>query len=249
MRHPQTRPGGFPLPGKCHPAPFLAAWGRANPDGRPPAPDMDDGAPRALPFSSRDGPRKRLCGYALARACTQRSMAAEKSSRASERVKNESHPCILQHVQTSNTRNMARMTILPGMDRFNRILTCRDTFLVEIAREALGLAQFDPSPLQSFLDDMDLVAKTARKGRLTYGFGVTPPPMSPVVKPACHFLASQCGFRAQPTCASGRHSVRPAGFRRLCCFVLRCGSRVPFPSFGPVLCRFPWRAGTSLLSP
>ena len=58
------------------------------------------------------------------------------------------------------------MTILPGMDRFNRILTCRDTFLVEIAREALGLAQFDPSLLQSFQDDMDLAAKTARKGRL-----------------------------------------------------------------------------------
>jgi hypothetical protein len=58
------------------------------------------------------------------------------------------------------------MILLPGMDRFNRVLACRDTFLVEIVREALGLARFDPSLVAAFAEDMDLAAKTAKKGRL-----------------------------------------------------------------------------------
>jgi len=58
------------------------------------------------------------------------------------------------------------MILLWGMDRFNRVLACRDTFLVEIVREALGLARFHPSLMKAFREDMDLAAKTARKGRL-----------------------------------------------------------------------------------
>ncbi|NCA83710.1 MAG: IS4/IS5 family transposase [Opitutae bacterium] len=61
---------------------------------------------------------------------------------------------------------MARMTLLRGMDRFNRVLACRDTFLTEIVREALGLARFDPSVVVAFREDMDLAAKTAKKWRL-----------------------------------------------------------------------------------
>ncbi|MDX9981686.1 MAG: hypothetical protein RBU25_16825 [Lentisphaeria bacterium] len=52
------------------------------------------------------------------------------------------------------------------MDRFNRVLACCDTFLVEIVREALSLARFDPLLVKAFRDDMDLAAKTAKKGRL-----------------------------------------------------------------------------------
>jgi hypothetical protein len=52
------------------------------------------------------------------------------------------------------------------MDRFNRVLACCDTFVTEIVREALGLARSAPSLVDAFREDMDLAAKTAKKGRL-----------------------------------------------------------------------------------
>jgi hypothetical protein len=72
----------------------------------------------------------------------------------------------LQELKANNKRNMARMKLLRGMDRFNRVLACRDTFLTEIVREALGLARFDPSLVEAFGKDIDVAAKTAKKGRL-----------------------------------------------------------------------------------
>jgi hypothetical protein len=73
---------------------------------------------------------------------------------------------MLQELKTSNKKDMARMILLREMDRFNRVLACRDTFLTEIVREALGLARFAPSLVKAFREDMDLAAKTAKKGRL-----------------------------------------------------------------------------------
>jgi IS5 family transposase len=73
---------------------------------------------------------------------------------------------MLQDLETSSKKDMARMILLRGMDRFNRVLACRDTFLTEIVREALGLARFEPSLVKAFGEDMDLAAKTAKKGRL-----------------------------------------------------------------------------------
>jgi hypothetical protein len=73
---------------------------------------------------------------------------------------------MLQELETSNKKDMARMILLRGTDRFNRVLACRDTFLTDIVREALGLARFDPSLVKAFREDMDLAAKTAKKGRL-----------------------------------------------------------------------------------
>ena len=55
------------------------------------------------------------------------------------------------------------MILLRGMNRFNRVLACRDTFLTGIVREALGLARFDPSLVEGFGKDMDLAAKTANE--------------------------------------------------------------------------------------
>jgi len=72
----------------------------------------------------------------------------------------------LQDLETSNEKEVARMILLRGMDRFNRVLACRDTFLTGIVREALGLVRFDPSLVEAFGKDMDLAAKTAKKGRL-----------------------------------------------------------------------------------
>ncbi|MBT3375908.1 MAG: hypothetical protein HN742_40655 [Lentisphaerae bacterium] len=61
---------------------------------------------------------------------------------------------------------MAQLTVLPGMDRFNRVLGCRETFLAQIIREALSLACLAPSILTAFQADIDDAAKEAKKGRL-----------------------------------------------------------------------------------
>ena len=61
---------------------------------------------------------------------------------------------------------MAQQTLLSGMDTFNRVLGCRDTFLTEIVREALSLARFDGAVLKGLAADIDRAAKESKKVRL-----------------------------------------------------------------------------------
>lgn len=61
---------------------------------------------------------------------------------------------------------MTRQTILPGMDRFNRVLGCRDTFLSEIVREALGLGRFEPKVSECLQRDIERACQESKKGRL-----------------------------------------------------------------------------------
>jgi len=61
---------------------------------------------------------------------------------------------------------MAQRTLLPGMDRFNRVLGCRDTFLSEIVREALCLGRFEPTVLACLHGDIERAARESKKGRL-----------------------------------------------------------------------------------
>ena len=62
---------------------------------------------------------------------------------------------------------MAQQTLLPGMDRFNRVLGCRETFLTQIVREALILARFDDGAVRKSLTaDIDLAAQEAKKLRV-----------------------------------------------------------------------------------
>jgi hypothetical protein len=53
------------------------------------------------------------------------------------------------------------------MDRFNRILCCRETFLTQIVRDALALLRFDDGAVRKSLTaDIDLAAKKAKKLRM-----------------------------------------------------------------------------------
>ena len=61
---------------------------------------------------------------------------------------------------------MAQQTLLSGMDSFNRVLGCGETFLTEIVHEALSLARFDAAVLDSFSSDIDRAAKGSKKVRL-----------------------------------------------------------------------------------
>ncbi len=61
---------------------------------------------------------------------------------------------------------MTHQTLLPGMDCFNRVLRCRETFLTQIIREALSLSRFDPCVTASLEADIDRAAKEAKKTRL-----------------------------------------------------------------------------------
>lgn len=59
-----------------------------------------------------------------------------------------------------------QLTLTSGLDRFNRVLACPDTFLARIVTEALGLARFDPSLVAALEQDIDMAARVAKKGRL-----------------------------------------------------------------------------------
>lgn len=61
---------------------------------------------------------------------------------------------------------MAQLSLLSHADTFNRVLGCRDTFLVEIVREGLSLAAFEPSILDRLQADIDLDGKQAKKVRI-----------------------------------------------------------------------------------
>ncbi len=61
---------------------------------------------------------------------------------------------------------MVQYTLLPKFDTFNRILTCRDTFLSGIVLEALALAAFEPETLVRLNENIDNTAREAKKMRL-----------------------------------------------------------------------------------
>lgn len=61
---------------------------------------------------------------------------------------------------------MAQQTLLSGMDSFNRVLGCRETFLTEIVREALSMGRFDSDVLDSLRADIERSAKESKKVRL-----------------------------------------------------------------------------------
>ncbi len=61
---------------------------------------------------------------------------------------------------------MAQLTLLLRSDRFNRVLGCRETFLTQIALEALSLGRIAPEVLSSLSGDIERAAKGAKKGRL-----------------------------------------------------------------------------------
>ena len=59
-----------------------------------------------------------------------------------------------------------QLTLLSGLDRFNRVLACRDTFLAQIVIEALELARFDRSLVAGLERDIEMAARAAKKVRL-----------------------------------------------------------------------------------
>ena len=59
-----------------------------------------------------------------------------------------------------------QLTLLSGLDRFNRVLACRDTFLAQIVIEALELSRFDRSPVEALEQDIEMAARAAKKVRL-----------------------------------------------------------------------------------
>jgi hypothetical protein len=59
-----------------------------------------------------------------------------------------------------------QLTLLSGLDRFNRVLTCRDTFLTQTVIEALELARFDRSLVAALEQDIERAARAAKKVRL-----------------------------------------------------------------------------------
>ncbi|MFW6152709.1 MAG: transposase [Verrucomicrobiota bacterium] len=61
---------------------------------------------------------------------------------------------------------MIQLNLLHYFDTFNRILVCKDTFLAQIAREALDLARFEPRILTHLQHDIEGNARQAKKERL-----------------------------------------------------------------------------------
>ena len=59
-----------------------------------------------------------------------------------------------------------QFTLLSGLDRFNRVLACRDTFLAQIVIGALELARFDRSLVEGLDRDIEMAARAAKKVRL-----------------------------------------------------------------------------------
>ena len=59
-----------------------------------------------------------------------------------------------------------QLTLLSGLDRFNRVLACPGTFLAQIAVEALELARFDRSLVEGLEQDIEMAARAAKKVRL-----------------------------------------------------------------------------------
>lgn len=59
-----------------------------------------------------------------------------------------------------------QLTLTSGLDRFNRVLACRDTFLAQVVIEALELARFDRSLVEALEQDIEMAARAAKKVRL-----------------------------------------------------------------------------------
>lgn len=61
---------------------------------------------------------------------------------------------------------MVQLTLMAGLDGFNRVLACRDTFLTDLVREALALGRFDRSVVEALDHDIEMAARADKKVRL-----------------------------------------------------------------------------------
>ena len=61
---------------------------------------------------------------------------------------------------------MVQLTLVAGLDGFNRVLACRDTFLTDLVRESLGLGRFDRSLVEALDHDIEMAARAEKKVRL-----------------------------------------------------------------------------------
>ena len=61
---------------------------------------------------------------------------------------------------------MVQLTLAAGLDGFNRVLACRDTFLTDLVREALALGRFDRSLVEALDHDIEMAARGEKKVRL-----------------------------------------------------------------------------------
>jgi hypothetical protein len=61
---------------------------------------------------------------------------------------------------------MVQLTLAAGLDGFNRVLACRDTFLTDLVREALALGRFDRSLVEALDRDIEMAARGEKKVRL-----------------------------------------------------------------------------------
>jgi hypothetical protein len=61
---------------------------------------------------------------------------------------------------------MVQLTLAAGLDGFNRVLACRDTFLTDLVREALALGRFDRSLVEALDRDIEMTARGKKKVRL-----------------------------------------------------------------------------------
>jgi len=59
-----------------------------------------------------------------------------------------------------------QLTLTSGLDRFNRVLACRDTFLAQVVIEALELVRFDRSLVTALEQGIEMAARAAKKVRL-----------------------------------------------------------------------------------
>jgi hypothetical protein len=61
-----------------------------------------------------------------------------------------------------------QLTLRSGLDRSNRVLTCRDTFLAQAVIEALELARFDRSLVAALEQDIEGENRDLAEAVLTY---------------------------------------------------------------------------------
>ncbi len=57
---------------------------------------------------------------------------------------------------------MLQLTLAAGLDGFNRVLACRDTFLNGLVREALARGRFDRSLVEALDRDIEMAVGAVR---------------------------------------------------------------------------------------
>ena len=57
---------------------------------------------------------------------------------------------------------MVQLTLVSGMDGFNRVLACRDTFLTDLVRKGLGLGRSDRSAAEPTIFTLKHKRRTRR---------------------------------------------------------------------------------------